>query len=49
MGIRRKDLSKVMILGAGTYQVDLIKKCKELGHEAIVVSPGNYPGMKFAD
>ena len=42
-------MSKVMILGAGTYQVDLIKKCKELGHEAIVVSPGNYPGMKFAD
>lgn len=38
-----------MILGAGTYQVDLIKKCKELGHEAIVVSPGNYPGMKYAD
>lgn len=42
-------MKKLLILGAGTYQVDLIKKCKELGHEAIVVSPGNYPGMKFAD
>ena len=42
-------LKKVLILGAGTYQVDLIKKCKELGHEAIVVSPGDYPGMKYAD
>ena len=39
----------MLILGAGTYQVDLIKKCKELGHEAVVVSPGDYPGMKFAD
>ena len=38
-----------MILGAGTYQVDLIRKCKELGHEAVVVSPGDYPGMKYAD
>ncbi len=38
-----------MILGAGTYQVDLIKKSKELGHETIVVSPGDYPGMKYAD
>ena len=42
-------MKKLLILGAGTYQVDLIKKCKELGHEAIVVSPGQYPGMKFAD
>lgn len=42
-------MKKVLILGAGTYQVELIKKCKELGHEAIVVSPGNYPGMKYAD
>ena len=38
-----------MILGAGVYQVDLIKKSKELGHETIVVSPGDYPGMKYAD
>lgn len=42
-------MKKILILGAGTYQVDLIKKCKELGHEAIVVSPGQYPGMKYAD
>ena len=42
-------MKKLLILGAGTYQVDLIRKCKELGHEAIVVSPGDYPGMKYAD
>ena len=42
-------MKKVLILGAGTYQVDLIKKCKELGHTTIVVSPGQYPGMKYAD
>lgn len=42
-------MSKVMILGAGTYQVDLIKKCKEMGHDAIVLSLGNYPGMHYAD
>lgn len=42
-------MKKLLILGAGTYQVDLIRKCKELGHEAVVVSPGNYPGMKYAD
>lgn len=41
---------KIMILGAGIYQVPLIKKVKELGYIAIVVSPmGNYPGLKIAD
>ncbi|MCG9736092.1 ATP-grasp domain-containing protein [Pseudoalteromonas shioyasakiensis] len=39
-----------MILGAGIYQVPLIKKVKELGYKAIVVSPmGNYPGLEIAD
>lgn len=39
-----------MIFGAGTYQVPLIRKAKELGHYVIVVSPqGNYPGFAFAD
>ncbi|MCF8295986.1 MAG: ATP-grasp domain-containing protein [Saprospiraceae bacterium] len=41
---------KVMILGAGIYQVPLIKKSKELGYYTIVISyKGNYPGFKFAD
>ena len=39
-----------MILGAGVYQVPLIKKATELGIYTIVVSiPGDYPGFKFAD
>lgn len=39
-----------MILGAGVYQVPLIKKVKEIGYEAVVVSPkGNYPGLEIAD
>lgn len=41
---------KVMVLGAGVYQLPLIKKVKELGYKAVVVSPvGNYPGLEFAD
>lgn len=41
---------KLMILGAGVYQVPLIKKAKEMGYEAIVVSPmGRYPGLAIAD
>ena len=41
---------KLVILGAGVYQVPLIKKSKELGHYTIVVSPnGNYPGIGLAD
>ena len=39
-----------MILGAGIYQVPLIKKAKELGYHTIVVSyPGPYPGFAAAD
>lgn len=39
-----------MILGAGVYQVPLIKKAKEKGLFTIVVSiPGNYPGFDLAD
>lgn len=39
-----------MILGAGIYQLPLIKKAKELGCFTIVVSiPGNYPGFSVAD
>ena len=43
-------MKKVMILGAGIYQVPLIKTAKRLGIEAIVTSiPGNYPGFDIAD
>lgn len=37
-------------MGAGTYQVPLIKKAREMGVYTIVVSiPGKYPGFAFAD
>jgi biotin carboxylase len=43
-------MKKLMILGAGVYQVPLIKKAKELGIYTIVVSiSGNYPGFLYAD
>lgn len=43
-------MKKIMILGAGTYQVPLIKTAKRLGIHTIVVSiPGNYPGFELAD
>lgn len=41
---------RIMILGAGIYQVPLIKKVKEMDLIALVVSPkGNYPGIVLAD
>lgn len=43
-------MKKIMILGAGIYQVPLIKTAKRLGIYTIVVSiPGNYPGFEIAD
>lgn len=43
-------MRKIMILGAGIYQVPLIKKAREMGLYTIVVStPGNYPGFAIAD
>lgn len=43
-------MKKILILGAGIYQVPLIKTAKRLGIYTIVVSiPGNYPGFAFAD
>ncbi len=43
-------MKKIMILGAGIYQVPLIKTAKRLGICSIVVSiPGNYPGFELAD
>lgn len=41
---------KIMIMGAGIYQVPLIKKAKEMGLETLVVSvAGKYPGIPLAD
>ena len=43
-------MKKLMILGAGIYQVPLIKTAKAMGLHTIVVSiPGNYPGFELAD
>lgn len=43
-------MKKILILGAGVYQVPLIKKAKEMGLYTIVASiPGNFPGFKYAD
>lgn len=43
-------MKKIIILGAGVYQVPLIKKAKEMGLFVIVVSiAGNYPGFVLAD
>ena len=43
-------MKKIMILGAGIYQVPLIKCAKKMGLYAIVVSiKGNYPGFSLAD
>lgn len=43
-------MKKILILGAGIYQVPLIKTAKRLGLYSIVVSiPGNYPGFALAD
>lgn len=43
-------MKKIMILGAGIYQVPLIKKAKELGIYTIVCSiKGDYPGFAYAD
>ncbi len=43
-------MKKIMILGAGIYQVPLIKTAKRLGITSVVVSiPGNYPGFELAD
>ena len=41
---------KIMILGAGIYQVPLILKAKEMGLYTLVTSyPGPYPGFALAD
>lgn len=43
-------MKRLMILGAGRGQVDLIKAAKKYGYETIVTGiEGNYPGFKYAD
>ncbi len=43
-------MKKVLILGAGIYQVPLIQRAKRLGYYTIVASiPGKYPGFQYAD
>ena len=43
-------MKKILILGAGVYQVPLIKTAKRLGIQSVVCSiPGNYPGFGLAD
>ncbi|WP_028234383.1 ATP-grasp domain-containing protein [Pseudobutyrivibrio sp. MD2005] len=43
-------MRKIMIMGAGIYQVPLILKAKEMGLYVIAVSrPGDYPGFKYSD
>ncbi len=43
-------MRKIMILGAGIYQVPLILKAKEMGLYVISVSrPGDYPGFQYTD
>ena len=43
-------MKKLMIIGAGVYQVPIIKKAKDRGLYTIAVSPyGDYPGLKVAD
>ena len=43
-------MKKLMIMGAGIYQVPLIRRAREMGIYTIVVSiPGPYPGFECAD
>ena len=43
-------MKSLLILGAGIYQVPLIKTAKRMGIHTIVASiPGNYPGFELAD
>ncbi len=43
-------MARILILGAGRGQIELIKAVKQYGHTAIVATiPGDYPGLGFAD
>ena len=50
MTAEHKPVKKLMILGAGIYQLPLIRKAREMGLYTIAVSiPGHYPGFAEAD
>ena len=43
-------MKKLLVLGAGNYQLPLILKSKEMGIYTVAISPdGDYPGLKAAD
>lgn len=43
-------MKKLLVLGAGIYQIPLIKTAQKMGVYTIVTSiPGNYPGFSVAD
>ena len=43
-------MKKLMVLGAGSGQIDIIQKAQARGIHVIAVSPyGDYPGLKIAD
>lgn len=43
-------MKKLLILGAGVYQVPLIRTARRMGLYTIVTSiPGDYPGFRYAD
>lgn len=43
-------MARILILGAGRGQVELIKAVKNYGHTAVVATiPGDYPGLTLAD
>ncbi len=43
-------MSDLLILGAGIYQLPLIKRAHEHGYRTVVASiPGNYPGIEACD
>ena len=47
---KEDEMKKIMILGAGQYQVPIIEAAKKMGLYTIAISPvGPYPGLSLAD
>lgn len=45
-----RSRKKILIIGAGIGQINLVRLSKQMGHYTIVVSPkGNYPAIDLAD
>ena len=43
-------MEKLLIIGAGIGQINIIKKAQKMGfHVTVVSQPGNYPGLDLAD